>query len=153
MFKKSCILLVFLLSSLILGCSQQESKSLAIPSQYQHAQHILDQLSSEGLTITQIGNSKYTSFFNTNPDYSMYVTTDMGIFELVHLEPQNDKKIEIITKEATDHGEYKYVVKVNDEEQLVIEGSENFFNQTDEYITISRDKDLNKKIERALRTL
>jgi len=110
---------------------------------------MLDLLTKEGLNIQEIHNSKYTAFFNTNPNYSMYIKTDMGIFELVHLEHKNGKEIEIA--EVNDNGKYKYVVSENDIDQLLILGSKNYFNKSDEYITISRDKDLNDKIKKALK--
>lgn len=150
MLRKICIIFVFILSTLTLGCSQQESKPLVVPNEYQHTKDILDLLNNEGLKIQEIHNSKYTAFFNTNPNYSMYIKSDMGVFELVHLEHKNGKEIDIVVEEATDSGEYKYVVSENGVEQLLILGSENYFNKSDEYITISRDKDLNDKIKKAL---
>ncbi|MBP1990308.1 hypothetical protein [Paenibacillus eucommiae] len=151
MVRKICIILVFILSTLTLGCSQKESKPLVVPSEYQHAKDMLDHLHKEGLGIQEINNSKYTALFNTNPNYSMFIKTDMGIFELVHLERKNGKEIDI--QEAADNGEYKYVISENGVDQLLILGSENYFNKSDEYITIARNKNLNDKIKQALKAL
>lgn len=151
MIRKICILFVLTLSTLILGCAQKESNPLIVPSEYQHATDMLDQLHNGGLNIQEINNSKYTAFFNTNPNYSMYIRTDMGIFELVHLEHKNSNDIDIVVEEANDNGNYKYVISVNGVEQLTMLGAENYFNKSDEYITIARDKDLNNKIKHALK--
>lgn len=150
MFKKACIICMFICSTLILGCSQAVSIPLDVPSEYQHAEEMLNHLYQEGLQIQEINNSKYTAFLNTNPNYSMYIKTDLGIFELVHLEQKNSKDIDIVMREANDNGEYVYAISVNGEEQLLIKGSENFFNKSDEYITITREKELNDKIKQAL---
>ncbi|MFE4572723.1 hypothetical protein [Paenibacillus chitinolyticus] len=151
MLRKICIIFVLVLSTLTFGRSQEESKPLVIPSEYQHAKEILDHLYNKGLNIQEIHNSKYTAFFNTNPNNSMYIKTDMGIFELVHLERKNGKEIDIVVQEATDNGEYKYVVSENGVDRLLILGAENYFNKSDEYITIARNKDLNDKIKQALK--
>ncbi|RXZ78611.1 hypothetical protein EBB07_26235 [Paenibacillaceae bacterium] len=151
MLRKFGIVFVFILSTLILGCSQEESKPLVVPSEYQHAKDMLNHLYDEGLNIQEINNSKYTAIFNTNPNYSMFIRTDMGIFELVHLEHKNGKEIDIAVEE-TDNGDFKYVVSENGVERLLILGIENYFNKSDEYITITREKDLNDKIKQALKT-
>lgn len=151
LFRKMCIIFVFMLSSLTVGCSHKDSKPLVIPSEYQHASDMLEHLYKEGLNIKEIHNSKYTAFFNTNPNYSMYIRTDMGIFELVHLENKNGNDIDIAVKEASDNGKYKYVISENGQDQLVIRGSENYFTKSDEYITITREKNLSNKINKALK--
>lgn len=140
---------LFLLSVLASGCTQQKAMPLAIPSEYQHAKDMLEQLQKEGLHIQEINNSKYTAIFNTNPNYSMFLTTDRGIFELVHLEHKNGKEIDIV-EETNDNGANKYVIRENGVDQVVILGHESYINKSDEYLTIARDKGLNDKIKQAL---
>jgi len=153
LLRKIGIIFVFILSTLILGCSQEKSQPLVVPSEYQHAKDMLDHLAKAGLKIQEINNSKYTAIFNEDPNYSLYIRTDLGTFELVHLEHKNGKDIDIVEKEASGDGDFKYIVSENGEERLEILGIENYFNKTDEYITIARDKKLNHKIKQALDAL
>jgi len=153
LLRKVGLVFVFMLGALILGCSQEKSQPLVVPSEYEHAKDMLDHLTTAGLKIEDINNSKYTAFFNTNPSYSMYIRTNLGVFELVHLEHKNGKDIDIVEKEASGDGNFKYIVSEHGEERLEILGIENYFNKTDEYITIARDKKLNHKIKQALDAL
>jgi len=150
LLKKIAVIFVFILSTLILGCSQEKSQPLVVPSEYQHAEEILENLNKEGLNIQEINNSKYTAIFNTDPNYSMYIKTNLGVLELVHLEHKNGKDIDIVEKEASDDGHFKYIISEDGAERLEILGIENYFNKTDDYMTIARDKDLDHIIKKAL---
>jgi hypothetical protein len=139
------ISLLFLFTTVI-GCSQMDSNKFVLPSEYSHAKGMLDILNEQGIQIQEINNSLNMGLFQTMPNYAMLIKTDSGVFELIHLENKNGKELTIGNKEVID-GRYKYRIMINGkDEQLIDSNEETYFNKNDEYITISRDKELNEKL-------
>lgn len=88
------------------------------------------------------------SLFKTKPNYAMFIQTDSGVFELIHLENKNGMEFTIGKKEGTD-GRFKYTITKNGaEEQLFDTNTETYFNQNDEYIAITTEKELNEKLNK-----
>ncbi|MEH7125449.1 hypothetical protein V7127_19740 [Bacillus sp. JJ1773] len=161
MVRRTCLLFCLLsMVTLPIGCSKQESQvskelnenkttnNLSIPNEYSHAKDIIVALTKQGLKINEIKNSNSMALFQTKPNYAMYVESEWGDFELIHLENKNGKDFIIIKKEETDGG-YVYSIRKNDEpEQLYYTNAITYFNKNDEYITISRTKELNEIIRK-----
>jgi hypothetical protein len=139
--------LLFLLTTVI-GCSQMDSNKFVLPSEYSHAAGMLDSLTKQGIKIQGIKNSNYMSFFQTKPNYAMFIQSDSGVFELIHLENKNGKEFNIANKEGTD-GRFKYTITKNGkDEQLIDSNAETYFNKNNEYITITNEKELNEKFNK-----
>jgi hypothetical protein len=138
-----CLLFLF---TTVTGCSQMDSNKFVLPSEYSHAKGMLDTLNKQGIKIQEIKNSNYMALFQTKPNYAMFIQTDSGVFDLIHLENKNGKEFTIGNKEGTD-GRFKYIITENGkEEQLIDSNAETYFNVNDEYITITREKELNEKL-------
>jgi hypothetical protein len=139
---------LFFLFTTIIGCSQMDSNEFVVPSEYSHAKGMLDTLSKQGIKIQEINNSLNMGLFQTKPNYSMLIKTDSGVFELIHLENKNGKEFTIGNNEGTD-GRFKYRITINGkDEQLLDANAETYFNKNDEYITMTREKELNEKLKK-----
>jgi hypothetical protein len=140
-----CLLFLF---TTVIGCSQINSNKFVVPSDYSHATGMLDTLNKQGIKIQEIKNSLYMGLFQTKPNYSMFIQTDSGIFELIHLENKNGREFTIGNNEGTD-GRFKYRIAINGKgEQLLDANAEMYFNKNDEYITMTTEKELNEKLNK-----
>jgi hypothetical protein len=140
-----CLLFLF---TTVIGCTQMDSNKYVLPSDYRHAKGMLDTLSKQGIKIQEITNSNYMALFQTKPNYSMFIKTESGVFQLIHLENKNGWEITIGNNEGTD-GRFKYrITKNGKDEQLIDSNTETYFNKNDEYITITSEKELNEKLNK-----
>jgi hypothetical protein len=125
---------LFFLFTTIIGCSQMDSNEFVVPSEYSHAKGMLDTLNKQGIKIQEIN--------------TMLIKTDSGGFELIHLENKNGKEFTIGNNEGTDV-RFKYRITINGkDEQLLDANAETYFNKNDEYITITREKEMNEKLKK-----
>lgn len=146
--------------TLPIGCSKMESPvskeigvkitsdEFTIPSEYNHAKDMIVLLTDHGIKINQIKNSNTMALFQTKPNYAMFVESELGIFELIHLENKNGKDFTIEKKKASDGGFVYSIKKNNEPEQLYSTNEITYFNISDEYIAITRIKELNEKISK-----
>lgn len=141
---------LLLLFMSVIGCSQMDSNEFVIPSEYSHAKGMLDTLNKKGINIQEIKNSNYMALFQTQPNYAMFIKSDSGIFDLIHLEKKNGKEFTIENKgtEGTD-GSFKYTITKNGKyEQLIDSNEALYFYKSDEYIVITKERELNEKLKR-----
>lgn len=150
MLRGTIVVYLFILVTTITGCSQVESSKYEVPSEYSHANRILIPLQEQGIKIQEIKNSNYMGLFQTQPNDAMFIRTDSGVFELIYHENENGNQITIENKTAPD-GRFKYIITRNGKEQTFDSNEELFFNQTDEYITITREKELDEILKKVFR--
>ncbi|WP_199618347.1 hypothetical protein [Paenibacillus alkalitolerans] len=134
---------------LIVGCTQTASNEYVTPSDYRHAQDMLDKITKQGIEIQEINNSNFMAIFQTKPNYAMFIKSDSGILELVRLEDGNGKEYAIETRESEVEGRFLYMITRNgEEEELMDSNAELYFHINDSYITITREKQLHQKLSK-----
>jgi hypothetical protein len=144
------VCIFFLFTTTIIGCSQTDSNEFVVPSEYSHAKDMLDNLNKQGIEIQEINNSLKMALFQTKPNYAMFIKSDSGIFELIHLEKKNGKDFTIENKgtEGSD-GNFKYTLMKNGKDAQLIDSNEvMYFYKNDEYIAITNEKELSEKLKK-----